>query len=116
MLAHLRGVTSSVPNGFLSVAWLHHAHEADVTRDALTAAGLMDAELRAVELVAHADRGASENLRLNRGRAIADARGPAGRLARAALKDWLSAARPSGETPTVLGLLGERGLPPRTPR
>jgi hypothetical protein len=114
LLAHLHRVTSVVPNGFRSVAWLHHAHEADVTRDALTAAGLTDAELRAIELVAHADRGAPENLRLNRIRAIADARGPAGRLARvvahAALKDWLSGSRLTGETLCALGLLGDPGL------
>jgi hypothetical protein len=114
LLAHLHRVASAVPNRFRSVAWLHHAHEAAVTQHELTAAGLTDAELRAIELVAHADRGAPENLRLNRVRAIAEARGPASSLARvvahAAIKDWLSGARPTCEALTALRLLGDPGL------
>jgi hypothetical protein len=111
LLAHLQRVASAVPNGFRSVAWLHHAHEAAVTRRALAAAGLTDAEVRAVDLLAHADPTAPQHVRLPGIRAIARAPGSVGHLARvvahAALKDRLGGARPTGEALTALGLLGD---------
>jgi hypothetical protein len=114
LLAHLQRVAYAVPNGSRSVAWLHHAHEAAVTRPALAAAGLTDTEIRAVDLLAYAVPPALENVRLSRVRAIARAPGFAGHLARvvarASLRDRLSAARSTGEGLTALHLLGD----PRT--
>ena len=40
LLAHLRRVVQAVPSRFRRVAWLHHAHEAEVTRQALSTVGL----------------------------------------------------------------------------
>jgi hypothetical protein len=111
LLAHLQRVASAAPNGCRSVAWLHHAHEAAVTRRALAAAGLTDTEVRAVDLLAHADPAAPPHVRLSRIRAIAGAPGCAGHLARvvahAALNDRLGGTRPTGEALTAQRLLGD---------
>jgi hypothetical protein len=48
LLAHLRRVARAVPERFRAVAWLHHAHEADVAARALRAAGLTKDEMAAV--------------------------------------------------------------------
>jgi hypothetical protein len=115
LLAHLQRVASAVPHGFRSVAWLHHAHRAAVTRRALAAAGLTDTEVRAVDLLAYAVPAVPEDVRLPRIQAIAGAPGSVGHLARvvahAALKDRLGGACPTGEALTALGLLGD----PRKP-
>jgi hypothetical protein len=109
LLAHLRRVAQAVPNGFRSVAWLHHAREAAVTPRALTAAGLTHAEVRAIELLVYADLCVPKNLELARVRAIAESPGSAGYLARvvahAALRDRLDGAPPTGESLTALRLL-----------
>ena len=114
LLAHLRRVAHAVPNGFRSVAWLHHAREAAVTPRALTAAGLTHAEVRAIELLAYADPCVPKNLELARVRAIAEAPNSAGYLARvvahAALKDRLDGARPTGESLTALRLVTDPRL------
>lgn len=109
LLAHLRRVAYAVPKRFRSVAWLHHAREAAVTPNALAAAGLTDAEIRAIELLACVDPTAPDDTRLARVRAIAEASGSAGYLARvvahAALEDRLEGAGPTGESLTALRLL-----------
>jgi hypothetical protein len=107
LLTHLQRVASAVPDGFRSVAWLHHADEVAVARRALAAAGLTDAEVRAVDLLAYADPTALENMRLTRVRAIAEAPGSAGHLARVVLTDRLGGARPTGEGLMALRLLGD---------
>jgi hypothetical protein len=109
LLAHLRRVVQAVPSRFWRVAWLHHAHEADVTPQALTAAGLTKEEMSALELLA-ADGSASRTLPLvDRMRTLSKAPGSAGYLARvvarAAIEDRLDGARPIGETLIALYLL-----------
>jgi hypothetical protein len=116
LLAHLRRVADAVPNHFRSVAWLHHAFEAGVTPRALTAAGLTLAEVRAIELLALADPAAPEDVELGRIRAIAEASGTAGCLARvvghAALEDRLGSKPLTGESLTALRLLTDPRLAP----
>jgi hypothetical protein len=113
LLAHLRRVAHTVPRRFRAVAWLHHAHEADVTPRALTAAGLTADEVAAIELLATTPALHGSSV-LRRVRALSQAPGSAGYLARvvarAAIEDWLDGARPDGETLTALCLLPEREL------
>jgi hypothetical protein len=52
LLAHLRRVVVAVPRRFRPVAWLHHAHEADVTPRGSSTAGLTTDELSALERLA----------------------------------------------------------------
>jgi hypothetical protein len=81
LLAHLRRVVQAVPSRFGRVAWLHHAHEADVTRLALT--------------LSKAPGSAGYLARV---------------VARAAIEDRLDGARPVGETLTALCLLPDSRL------
>jgi hypothetical protein len=112
LLAHLRRVAHTVPRRFRAVAWLHHAHEADVTPRALMAAGLTRDEVAAVELF-DASLAPRRSV-LRRARNLSSAPGRPGRLARviarAAIKDRLDGARPSGETLSALRLLPDPGL------
>jgi hypothetical protein len=114
LLAHLRRVAQAVPSRFGRVAWLHHAHQADVTPQALSAAGLTKEEISALEVLA-ADASAPRGLPLlDRVRALSKAPGSAGYLARvvarAAIEDRLDGARPVGETLTALCLLPDSRL------
>jgi hypothetical protein len=112
LLAHLRRVAHALPERFRAVAWLHHAHEADVTPPALTAAGLTTDEIAAIELFDASP--APSHSALRRARSLSAAPGRSGQLARvvarAALEDRLDGAQPSGETMTALRLLPDPGL------
>ena len=112
LLAHLRRVAHAVPERFRPVAWLHHAHEADVTARALRAAGLTKDEMAAVELF-DAPQAPRRSV-LHRARSLSGAPGRPGQLARvvarAAIEDRLDGARPTGETLTALRLLPDPGL------
>jgi hypothetical protein len=114
LLAHLRRVVVAVPRRFRPVAWLHHAHEAGVTPRTLRTAGLTDAELSALELLAAGGSAARTLPLLDRMRALSKAPGSAGYLARvvarAAIEDRLDGARPVGETLTALCLLPDPRL------
>jgi hypothetical protein len=114
LLGHLHRVAAAFPSRFRPVAWLHHAHEDAVPSRALTAAGLTNAEVRAVRLLAHVDLATSGHVKLNRIRAIAKAPGSSGRLARAVarteLGDTLVGTCTTQERPTALGLLGDSGV------
>jgi hypothetical protein len=107
LLAHLRRVVQAVPSRFSRVAWLHHAHEADVTPQALSAAGLTKEEMSALGLLAAA--GSASLPLVDRMRTLSKAPGSAGYLARvvarAAIEDRLDGARPLGETLTALCLV-----------
>ncbi len=109
LLAHLGRVVLAVPTRFRRVAWLHRAHEADVTPQALSAVGLTQEELSALELLAAAGSAARALPVLDRVRALSKAPGSAGYLARvvarAAIEDRLDGARPVGELLTALSLL-----------
>ena len=113
LLAHLRRVAHALPTRFRAVAWLHHAHEADVTPRALTAAGLSEEEATAIKLLAPA---APQGSLLQRVRTLSAAPGSAGHLARvvarAAIEDRLDGAQANGETLTALRLLPDPGLAP----
>jgi hypothetical protein len=114
LLAHLGRVVQAVPSRFRRVAWLHHAHEADVTRQALRTVGLTRAEMFALELLATAGSASRALPMLDRIRTLAKAPGSAGYLARvvgrAAIEDRLDGARPVGETLTALCLLPDPRL------
>jgi hypothetical protein len=114
LLAHLRRVARAVPSRFGRVAWLHHAHEAHVTPQALSAVGLSTEEMSALELLAAAGCAARARALLDRARSLSHAPGVAGYLARvvarAAIEDRLDGARPVGETLTVLCLLPDPWL------
>jgi hypothetical protein len=114
LLAHLRRVVQAVPRRFRRVAWLHHAHEADLTRRALGTVGLTEEEMSALELLAAADRASRARPLLDRMRTLCKAPGSAGYLARvvarAAIEDRLDGARPVGETLTALCLLPDPWL------
>jgi hypothetical protein len=109
LLAHLRRVVQAVPSRFRRIAWLHHAHEADVTPHALSTVGLTKEEVSALELLAAACSTSRALPLLDRVRTLSKAAGAAGYLARvvarAAIEDRLDGARPVGETLTVLCLL-----------
>ena len=112
LLAHLRRVAHALPGRFRAVAWLHHAHEADVTPRALAAAGLSKAEAAAIELLAAPP--APQGSLLQHVRTLSAAPGSAGHLARvvarAAIEDQLDGAHADGETLTALRLLPDPGL------
>jgi hypothetical protein len=112
LLSHLRRVAHALPERFRAVAWLHHAHEADVAPGALTAAGLTKDEMAAVELFG-APLAPGRSV-LRRARSLSNAPGRPGQLARvvarAAIEDRLDGARPSGETLSALRLLPDPGL------
>jgi hypothetical protein len=114
LLAHLRRVAQSVPRRFRRVAWLHHAHEADVTPRVLSTVGLTKEELSALELLAAAGSSSPARPLLDRTRTLSKAPGSAGYLARvvarAAIEDRLNGARPVGETLTALYLLPDPRL------
>lgn len=109
LLAHLRRVAHRVPRRFRSVAWLHHAREHFVASSSFTAAGLTQAEIAAIELLAYADPPAPRSAELARVRTIARATGSAGYLARvvayAALEDRFAGAPPEGDSLAALRLL-----------
>jgi hypothetical protein len=114
LLSHLRRVVQAVPERFRRVAWLHHAHGADVTSPALSTAGLTREEMFALELLAAAGLASRALSLLDRVRSLSKAPGSAGYLApvvaRAAIEDRLDAARPAGETLTALSLLPDPWL------
>jgi hypothetical protein len=114
LLAHLRRVVQAVPTRFRRVAWLHHAHEADVASPALRAVGLTESEISALELLAAAGRASVALPLLDRIRTLSKAPGSAGYLARvvarAAIEDRLHGAPPVGETLTALCLLPDPRL------
>jgi hypothetical protein len=109
LLVHVQRVAVAVPRRFRAVAWLHHAGEAGVTPSALTAAGLTVEEATAIALLAQADPPLPNESVLSRCRALSNAPGLAGHLARvvarAALEDRLDGAEPQGEILTALRLL-----------
>jgi hypothetical protein len=112
LLAHLRRVAHALRTRFRAVAWLHHAHEADVTPRVLAAAALSKDEMAAVELFDAPP--APRRSALQQARSLSNAPGRPGQLARvvarAALEDRLDGAPPSGETLTALCLLRDPGL------
>jgi hypothetical protein len=114
LLAHLRRVVQAVPSRCGGVAWLHHAHEADVTPQTLSSVGLTKEEMSALELVAATGCASRDLPVLDRVRTLAKAPGCAGYLARvvvrAAIEDRLDGARPVGETMTALYLLPDPRL------
>ena len=114
LLAHIRRVVQAVPSRFGRVAWLHHAHEADATRRALSAAGLTQDEMSAVELLAAAASASHAPSLIERMRTLSKAPSSAGYLARvvarAAIEDRLDGERPAGETLTALCLLPDTRL------
>jgi hypothetical protein len=114
LLAHLHRVAQAVPTRFGRVAWLHHAHEADVTHQALSTAGLTQEEMSALELLAAAGSASRGRSLLERMRALSKAPGSAGYLARvvarAGIEDRLDGARPVGETLTAVCLLPDPRL------
>jgi hypothetical protein len=114
LLAHLGRVAQSVPSRFGRVAWLHHAHEADVTPQALSTAGLTDEEMSALELLANAGTASPAVPLLDRIRALSKAPGLAGYLARvvarAGIEDRLDGVPAAGETLTALCLLPDPRL------
>lgn len=114
LLAHLRRVVLAVPSRFCRVAWLHHAHEADVTPQALSAVGLTKEEISALELLAAAGSASRTLPLVDRIRTLSKAPGSAGYLARvvarAAIEDRLDGAQPIGETLTALYLLANPRL------
>jgi hypothetical protein len=114
LLAHLRRGAHSVPSRCGRVAWLHHAHEADVTPQVLSSVGLTKDELYALELLA-ATGCASRALPVLDGvRRLSKAPRSAGYLARvvvrAAIEGRLDGTRPVGETLTALCLLPDPRL------
>jgi hypothetical protein len=115
LLAHLRRVVKAVPSRFRRVAWLHHAHEADATPQALSTVGLTKEEVSALKLLAAAGCASRARPLLDRMRTLSKAPGSAGYLARvvarAAIEDRLDGARPVGETLTALCLLPDPRLP-----
>jgi hypothetical protein len=114
LLAHLRRVVHAVPRRFRRVAWLHHAHEADLTPRALSTVGLTEEEMSALELLAADGRASRARPLLDRMRTLSKAPGSAGYLARvvarAAIEDRLDGTRPVGETLTALCLLPDPRL------
>jgi hypothetical protein len=114
LLAHLRRVVQAVPTRFRRVAWLQHAHEANVTPQALSMVGLTKEELSALELLSAAGCPSRALPLLDRMRTLSKAPGSAGYLARvvarAAIEDRLDGARPLGETLTALCLLPDQRL------
>ncbi|HEX3830618.1 MAG TPA: hypothetical protein VHW04_01535 [Solirubrobacteraceae bacterium] len=114
LLAHLRRVVQAVPRRFRRVAWLHHAHEADLTPRALSTLGLTTEEMSALELLAAAGCAPHTDRLLDQMRTLSKAPGSAGYLARvvarAAIEDRLDGARPAGETLTALCLLPDPRL------
>jgi hypothetical protein len=114
LLAHLRRVVRVVPGRFRRVAWLHHAHEANVTPQALSTVGLTKEEMVALDLLAAAGCASRARPLVDQVRALSKAPGSAGYLARvvarAAIEDRLDGARPVGETLTALRLLTDPGL------
>jgi hypothetical protein len=114
LLAHLRRVVHAVPTRCRRVAWLHHAHEADATPQVLSAVGLTNEEMYALELLAVAGCTSRAGSVLDRVRTLAQAPGSAGYLARvvarAAIEDRLDGARPVGATLTALCLLPDPRL------
>lgn len=108
LLAPLRRVAQAVPRRFRRVAWLHDAHEADVTPRARSTVGLTTEEMSALELLAAAGCAARTDRLLDQMGALSKAPGSAGYLARvlarAAIEDRLDEARPAGETLTALCL------------
>jgi hypothetical protein len=114
LLVHLRRVVQAVPSRFGRVAWLHHAHEADATPRALSAAGVTKEELSALELLAAARSASCAPSLVERMRTLSKAPSSAGYLARvvarAAIEDRLDGERPAGETLTALCLLPDPRL------
>ena len=114
LLEHLRRVAQAVPSRFRRVAWLHHAHEADVTPHALSTAGLTTEEMSALRLLAAVGSTSRALPLLDRMRTLSKAPGSAGYLARvvgrAAIEDRLDGAPPVGETLTALSLLPDPRL------
>jgi hypothetical protein len=114
LFAHLRRVARAVPSRFGRVAWLHHAHEAQVTAEALRTVALTKEEMSALDLLAAAGSAARGLPLLDRVRTLSKAPGSAGYLARvvarAAIEDRLDGARPVGETLTALCLLPDPWL------
>ena len=112
LLAHLRRVAHVLPERFRAVAWLHHAHEVDVTPDALAAAGLTKDEMAAIKALQAAE--GPRHSALRRARSLSEAPGRAGYLARvvarAAIEDRLDGVHAHGETLTALRLLPDPGL------
>jgi hypothetical protein len=96
LLSHLGRVALVVPPQCRAVAWLHHAHEADVTRPALHVARLTAVEVEAIELLA-----SLSGDQLHRARALSAAPGAVGDfarvVARAELEDKLRGRRPDSE-------------------
>jgi hypothetical protein len=113
LLAHLHRVVWAVPTRFGRVAWLHHAHEAKVTVQALSAIHLTNEEMSALEYFATTSAARAVPL-LDRVRVLSKAPGSAGYLARvvarAAIEDRLDGTRPVGETLTALCLLPDPWL------
>jgi hypothetical protein len=114
LLAHLRRVVRAVPRRFRRVAWLHHAHEADVTPRALSTLGLTEEEMSALEFLAAAGSAPRARPLLDRMRTLSKAPGSAGYLARvvarAAIEDHLDGSPPVGDTLTALCLLPDPRL------
>jgi hypothetical protein len=104
LLAHC--VASCRPSrlGSARVAWLHHAHEADVTRQALSTVGVTKEEMSALEILSAAGCSSRALPLLDSMGRLSKAPGSAGYLARvvtrAATEDRLDGARPVGETLT----------------
>jgi hypothetical protein len=114
LLAHLRRVALAVPTAFRPVAWLHHAREAHATSRALLAAGLTREEVAAIDLLARAGQRPPEDSVLHRVRALSEAPGRGGYLARviarAEIEDLLAGERAEGETLAALCLLPDPRL------
>jgi hypothetical protein len=96
------------------VAWLHHAREAHATSRALLAAGLTREEVAAIDLLARAGQPPPEDSVLHRVRALSEAPGRGGYLARviarAEIEDLLAGERAEGETLAALCLLPDPRL------
>ena len=112
LITHLRRVAHGLPGRFRAVAWLHHAHEAEVTPRALTAAGLTKDELAAVELF---DAPAALRRSVShRACSLSNAPGRPGQLARvvacAPIEDRLDRAAPGGDSLSALRRLPDPRL------
>jgi hypothetical protein len=114
LLAHLRRVALAVPRAFRPVSWLHHAREAGVRSRALSAAGLSSEAVAAVDLLAFVAWPSRPRSTSHRARALSQAPGGAGYLARgvasAAIEDRLEGAHPEGETLAALRLVPDPRL------
>jgi hypothetical protein len=110
LLGHVQRVADSVPVRCGPVAWLHHAGDGHSARD-LSAAGLTPPEMEAIELLADTDPLSNGPADLERARALTQAPGSAGRIARvvarAALIDLLRTGHSLGDHFAALTLLDE---------